>query len=81
MVLLDMMMSGLDGIETSKVLKKLPECGESPIVFIAAKAQADELEQYILAGAAGAISKPVDPMVLADEDPQIWNEAVPEHSQ
>ena len=72
MVLLDMMMPGLNGIETLGALKTLPEMADTPVVFVTAKANTDDLEKYKTLGAAGTIPKPFDPVTLSDEIRQIW---------
>ncbi len=45
-------------------IRKLPKI---PIVFMTARAQAREVEQFISPGAQGVISKPFDPMMLASQ--------------
>ena len=72
MVLLDMMMPGLNGIETLGALKTLPEMADTPVVFVTAKANTDDLYKYKTLGAAGTIPKPFDPVTLSDEIRQIW---------
>lgn len=63
-VLLDVMMPGMDGIETLSRLRKLD--AKVPVIMVTAKAQRHEIESYFEAGAAGVITKPFDPMTLAD---------------
>lgn len=78
MILLDMMMPGLNGIETFDALKALPEMADTPVVFVTAKAQSDELNKYKALGAAGTIPKPFDPITLSDDLHQIWKTVVVE---
>ncbi len=78
MILLDMMMPGMNGIETFDALKALPETADTPVVFVTAKAQADELDKYKALGAAGTIPKPFDPITLSDDLHQIWQTVVVE---
>ncbi len=66
-VLLDVMMPGMDGPTT---LRRLREGGlgeEVPIVFLTARAQADERRRLLAVGAAGVIAKPFDPLALPRE--------------
>jgi CheY-like chemotaxis protein len=63
-ILLDVMMPGMDGIETLSRLRRLD--AKVPVVMVTAKAQRHEIESYFEAGAAGVITKPFDPMTLAD---------------
>jgi CheY-like chemotaxis protein len=39
-ILLDVMMPGMDGIQTYQALRRLPECAATPVVFMTAKVQA-----------------------------------------
>lgn len=64
-VLLDVMMPGMDGPTTYAKLRDLPGCGETPVIFMTARAQADEVRRYLDLGAVGVIAKPFDPMTLS----------------
>ncbi len=64
-ILLDMMMPGADGLDALAELRKRPELATIPVVFMTAKVQRHEIEQYVAAGAAGVVQKPFDPMTLA----------------
>jgi two-component system OmpR family response regulator len=72
LVLLDVMMPGMDGPETFKGLRNFPELANTPVVFMTAKVQPQEVEGYLNLGAAGVIAKPFDPMTLAQELRDIW---------
>lgn len=72
-ILLDVMMPGMDGIQTYQALRRLPECAATPVVFMTAKVQAGEVQHYLDLGAAGVIPKPFDPMTLADDVQAILN--------
>lgn len=67
LVLLDVMMPEMDGIETLARLRADPRTAGVPVVFVTAKVQLHEVEAYRAHGAAGVIAKPFDPMRLADE--------------
>jgi two-component system OmpR family response regulator len=67
LVLLDVMMPEMDGIT---MLERIKECfpAEMPfVIFMTAKVQQQELEQYKSLGAAGVIMKPFDPMTLPQQ--------------
>lgn len=66
-ILLDVMMPGMDGIQTYRALRQLPECAATPVVFMTAKVQASEVRDYLDLGAVAVIPKPFDPMTLADD--------------
>lgn len=72
LVLLDVMMPGMDGPETFQALRKLPELASTPVVFMTAKVQPQEVQGYLDLGAVGVIAKPFDPMTLADQLREIW---------
>jgi two-component system OmpR family response regulator len=65
LILLDVMMPGMDGPTTLTHLRKNPRTTDIPVLFMTARAQAREVEQFIALGAQGVISKPFDPMTLA----------------
>jgi two-component system, OmpR family, response regulator len=67
LILLDVMMPGMDGPTTLRELKGCPETSSIPVIFMTAKAQSHEIERYLSLGALGVITKPFDPMTLADE--------------
>lgn len=66
LVLLDVMMPGMDGIETLRRLRADARTAELPVVFVTAKVQRHEIDAYRRQGALGVIAKPFDPMRLAD---------------
>ncbi|HEY9760711.1 MAG TPA: response regulator [Oculatellaceae cyanobacterium] len=70
-ILLDMMMPGMDGPTTFAKLRERSELANVPVIFMTAKVQTHEVESYLKLGAAGVITKPFDPMSLADEIRQI----------
>ncbi|MEN0039547.1 MAG: response regulator [Cellvibrio sp.] len=72
LVLLDVMMPGMDGPETLKCLRNFPELANTPVVFMTAKVQPQEVEGYLNLGAVGVIAKPFDPMTLAQQLRDIW---------
>lgn len=74
LIILDVMMPGLDGLDTLKKLREIPEVRNTPIVFMTAKAQPKEVMHFKSLGAKGVITKPFDPMKLADEVRRIWEE-------
>ena len=57
-IFLDVMMPGMDGMETLAALRSRTETASVPIVIMTAKSGAAESEQYRRAGAAAVLSKP-----------------------
>jgi two-component system OmpR family response regulator len=67
LVLLDVMMPNMDGPAVLQQLKERDDASDVPVIFMTAKAQRREIDQYLAIGARGVINKPFDPMKLPDE--------------
>ena len=74
LILLDVMMPEMDGPETLKALRKIEATQATPVIFMTARIQRTEIEEYLSLGALGVIPKPFDPMTLADEIRRIYQE-------
>ena len=72
LILLDVMMPGMDGPATLLALKAEPGLRGIPVVFMTARVQQVEVDQYLALGAVAVIAKPFDPMTLADQIKAIW---------
>jgi two-component system, OmpR family, response regulator len=66
-IVMDVMMPGLDGPATLSRLRDDGLLGNTPVVFLTAKAQRAEHERLRALGAASVIAKPFDPLTLPDE--------------
>ncbi len=75
LILLDVMMPGMDGVETFQKLRQISNLKNTPVIFMTAKAQPAEIDHYKSLGCAGVIAKPFDPITLPDEVRTIWREA------
>lgn len=60
LILLDVMMPEMDGIETCQRLKENPETEDIPIIFITAKSSKEGKLEGLSAGATDYITKPID---------------------
>ena len=66
-VLMDMRMPGMDGIETSKIIRtKNGKCTEVPIIAMTADGFETDIGMLQKAGMNGLISKPVDVNTLVE---------------
>jgi CheY-like chemotaxis protein len=65
-ILLDVMMPGLDGFATLRILQQHPKTQHIPVIFLTARVQAQERQRYENLGIHLVLSKPFDPLVLAD---------------
>jgi CheY-like chemotaxis protein len=63
-VLMDIMMPEMDGLQTMRLLRGLPRGRELPLVAVTAKAMKGDRKKCIEAGAWDYLSKPVDPTHL-----------------
>jgi len=63
-ILLDVMMPGLDGFETCRRIKMMPNCAHVPVVMVTALDQTTDKIQGLEAGADDFLTKPVDEIAL-----------------
>lgn len=66
-ILLDVMMPRLDGPGTLEQLRRLDGLEQTPVIFMTARTQGEEVAHYLSLGSIGVITKPFDPLTLAGQ--------------
>lgn len=66
-ILLDVMMPDLDGPATLQRLQADALTRDIPVIFLTAKAQSADHRGFATLGVTGILTKPFDPMTLADQ--------------
>ncbi len=61
LILIDVMMPEMDGYETTRAVRAIPEHRNLPIISLTAKAMAGDREKSIESGASDYVAKPIDP--------------------
>ncbi len=71
-LLLDVMMPNMDGPATLMQLREILDVDSKLVLFMTAKVQQKEIDEYLGIGAFGVIIKPFDPMTLASQIQTHW---------
>jgi sigma-B regulation protein RsbU (phosphoserine phosphatase) len=72
LVLLDVMMPGLSGLEVLKIIRQQHPATELPVIMATARDQSEDIVQALQLGASDYVTKPLDfPVVLARIETQI----------
>lgn len=64
LILLDINMPVLSGLEVCEKLRDIPRCKETPVVFVTIQDDFQSRAQSVLCGGNGLISKPISPLEL-----------------
>ena len=75
LILMDIGLPGIDGLETTRRLKQTPELKDTPVWAISAHAMKGDAEQAMAAGCSAYISKPIDSKQLADRLRKFFNQS------
>ena len=66
LVISDLNMPGMDGIETLQRLRALPGCASLPVIAMTADATEAHRKRYLAAGMNGYLAKPLTPEAVAE---------------
>jgi CheY-like chemotaxis protein len=66
-ILLDVQMPGLTGIETLQALRKLPDVGNTTVIFLTAHSSPSDIESLLAHGASAVLAKQFEPGALAEK--------------
>jgi CheY-like chemotaxis protein len=64
MVLLDVMMPDMDGLEVCRRIHREPRTADLPVIFLTAKSLPEDESRGLAAGAVDYITKPISPPIL-----------------
>jgi len=67
----------MDGPETFRRIRENQAWAKIPVIFMTARAQTHEQNEYVEMGAAGVIVKPVDPLQLCSKIEALWQQVAP----
>lgn len=74
LILLDVMMPELDGVNTLAMLRRMPHLADVPALFVTALTSEEDIARYIEAGAIGVIPKPLLPLRLTGQLHSLWDQ-------
>ncbi|RIX41946.1 MAG: response regulator [Rhodocyclales bacterium GT-UBC] len=64
LILMDVQMPVMDGLEATRRLRQLPASAETPVLALTANAYGDDVDACLAAGMNAHVAKPVDPDLL-----------------
>jgi two-component system, OmpR family, response regulator len=72
LILLDVMMPGMDGLDTLRALREVPATATTPVIFLTARVQPADVAKYKELDSLAVIRKPFEPTVLVETIHEIW---------
>jgi len=74
MILLDVIMPEMDGLETLKRIQKLETCKNTPVIFITGRSTPELVNIFKQAGVSGIITKPFNSLQFPIHLQTLWNQ-------
>ena len=74
LILLDVLMPELDGVNTLAMLRRMPHLADVPALFVTGQTSECDIARYLEAGAIGVIPKPVLPLRLTGQLIAMWEQ-------
>ncbi|MGG6298203.1 response regulator [Leptolyngbya sp. AN02str] len=78
-ILLDVVMPGLDGLHTLKLLKETPATRHIPVIMLTAAGSMVTQRQYAELGAQAVVTKPFDPGLLGNQIANVLSWDIDDH--
>ena len=72
LILLDVMMPGMDGMDTLRALREIPATASTPVIFLTARVQPADVAMYKELDSLAVIRKPFEPTALVETIQDIW---------
>lgn len=72
MIILDVMMPDMDGIQTLQAIRGLPDFANLPVCFLTAKIQPGEVAYLRSLGVCDVMAKPFSPAALVKQLQECW---------
>ena len=67
MILMDVLLPGIDGLETTRQIRKIESMKDVPIIAITSYAMAGDRDKVMEAGCNGYFEKPIDPLTIIEK--------------
>lgn len=74
LILLDVMMPGMDGVQTLAEIRAMPTLADLPICFLTAKVHPAELQRWHDLGINAVLTKPFSPARLVEQVRECWED-------
>jgi CheY-like chemotaxis protein len=74
MILLDVIMPEMDGLETLQRIQELDACKNTPVIFMTGRSTPELISTFKQAGALDIIAKPFNPLQLPSHLQTLWNQ-------